>query len=133
MAFSCIDSSAADEFVDFTLAEHYSKMYSKCLIELAERALKRMKDDKGTILFISSPGCNMTQTPKPGYDMPGKLEKKCLMSNFFSISNKPTSFIGFGKSSGEFAIRYYAKNLQSRGINANTIIPGVVNTEAWNG
>jgi len=104
------DSSAADEFVDFTLAEHYSKMYSKCLIELAERALKRMKDDKGTILFISSPGCNMTQTPKPGYDMPG-----------------------FGKSSGEFAIRYYAKNLQSRGINANTIIPGVVNTEAWNG
>ena len=70
----CIDSSAADEFVDFTLAEHYSKMYSKCLIELAERALKRMKDDKGTILFISSPGCNITQTPKPGYDMPGKLE-----------------------------------------------------------
>ena len=49
-------------------------MYSKCLIELAERALKRMKDDKGTILFISSPGCNITQTPKPGYDMPGKLE-----------------------------------------------------------
>ena len=74
MGFFCIDSSAADEFVDFTLAEHYSKMYSKCLIELAERALKRMKDDKGTILFISSPGCNITQTPKPGYDMPGKLE-----------------------------------------------------------
>ena len=42
-------------------------------------------------------------------------------------------FTGFGKSSGEFAIRYYAKNLQPRGINANTIIPGVVNTEAWNG
>ena len=42
-------------------------------------------------------------------------------------------FEGFGKSSGEFAIRYYAKNLQPRGINANTIIPGVVNTEAWNG
>ena len=82
MAFSCIDSSAADEFVDFTLAEHYSKMYSKCLIELAERALKRMKDDKGTILFISSPGCNMTQTPKPGYDMPGKLEKKCIVFVF---------------------------------------------------
>ena len=81
--FFCIDSSAADEFVDFTLAEHYSKMYSKCLIELAERALKRMKDDKGTILFISSPGCNMTQTPKPGYDMPGKLEKKELFHFYF--------------------------------------------------
>ena len=43
------------------------------------------------------------------------------------------TFSGFGKSSGEFAIRYYAKNLQKRGINANTIIPGVVNTDAWNG
>ena len=82
MSFFFIDSSAADEFVDFTLAEHYSKMYSKCLIELAERALKRMKDDKGTILFISSPGCNMTQTPKPGYDMPGKAEK-CILFRFF--------------------------------------------------
>ena len=38
---------------------------------------------------------------------------------------------GFGKSSGEFAIRYYAKNLLSRGINANAIIPGVVNTDIW--
>lgn len=47
MVLFCTGSSAADEFVDFTLAEHYSKMYSKCLIELAERALKRMKDDKG--------------------------------------------------------------------------------------
>ena len=40
---------------------------------------------------------------------------------------------GFGKSSAEFAIRYYAKNLQPRGITANSIIPGAVNTEAWNG
>ena len=40
---------------------------------------------------------------------------------------------GFGKSAGEFAIRYYAKNLQKRGINANAIIPGIVNTDAWNG
>lgn len=77
----------------------------------------------------------MTQTPKPGYDMPGKLEKKetILFLFILSISNEQTPFTGFGKSSGEFAIRYYAKNLQSRGINANTIIPGVVNTEAWNG
>jgi len=102
--------TAEEEFVDLTLAEHYSNLYSKCLIRFAERAVKRMKDDNGSIIFISSPGCNITQTVKPGYDMPG-----------------------FGKSSGEFAIRYYAKNLQSRGINANTIIPGVVNTEAWNG
>ena len=93
MAFFCIDSSAADEFVDFTLAEHYSKMYSKCLIELAERALKRMKDDKGTILFISSPGCNITQTPKPGYDMPGKLEKRELKPNYFKKQCSWSSFL----------------------------------------
>ena len=97
MCFFCIDSSAADEFVDFTLAEHYSKMYSKCLIELAERALKRMKDDKGTILFISSPGCNITQTPKPGYDMPGKLEKKGTTHLFFFIIKLTNIFYRFWK------------------------------------
>jgi len=111
---TCTDSegksSVEEEFVDFTLIEHYSNLYSKCLINFAERAVKRMKDDNGSIIFISSPGCNITQTVTKGYDMPG-----------------------FGKSSGEFAIRYYAKNLQPRGINANSIIPGVVNTGAWNG
>jgi len=98
------------EHVDFSLINHYTELYSKCLVNLAERSLKRMKDDQSSIIFISSPGCNINQTVKMGYDMPG-----------------------FGKSSGEFAIRYYAKNLQKRGINANTIIPGVVNTDAWNG
>lgn len=98
------------ETVDLTLLNHYTDLYSKCLVNLCERALKRMKDDVSSILFISSPGCNITQTVSQGYDMPG-----------------------FGKSAGEFAIRYYAKNLQPRGINANTIIPGAVNTDAWNG
>ena len=64
--------TAEEEFVDLTLAEHYSNLYSKCLIRFAERAVKRMKDDNGSIIFISSPGCNITQTCKPGYDMPGK-------------------------------------------------------------
>ena len=82
-------SAAAEEFVDLTLAEHYSKLYSKCLINFAERALKRMKDDNGSIIFISSPGCNITQICRPGYDMPGKifpiylniknLEKNCFL------------------------------------------------------
>ena len=52
--------------------DHYTKLYSKCLIDFAERAIRRMRDDNGSIIFISSPGCNITQTVKPGYDMPGK-------------------------------------------------------------
>ena len=51
---------------------------------------------------------------------------------FFDLGCK-TQIQGFGKSAGEFAIRYYAKNLQARGINANSIVPGIVNTEAYDG
>ena len=62
------------EFVDFTLINHYSNLYSKCLINFAERSVQRMKDDDGSIIFISSPGCNNTQTVKQGYDMAGELQ-----------------------------------------------------------
>ena len=63
--------TSSKEYVDFTLLDHYSNLYSKCLINLAERAVKRMKDDDGSIIFISSPGCNITQSVTKGYDMPG--------------------------------------------------------------
>ena len=63
--------TSSKEYVDFTLLDHYSNLYSKCLINLAERAVKRMKDDNGSIIFISSPGCNITQSVTKGYDMPG--------------------------------------------------------------
>ena len=63
--------TSSKEYVDFTLLDHYSNLYSKCLINLAERAVKRMKDDNGSIIFISSPGCNITQSVAKGYDMPG--------------------------------------------------------------
>ena len=64
--------NAGKETVDMTLLNHYTDLYSKCLVNLCERALKRMKDDVSSILFISSPGCNITQTVSQGYDMPGK-------------------------------------------------------------
>ena len=74
----------------------------------------------------------MNQTVKWGYDMPGiTIQPHNNLGVIFLLYDH--SRLGFGKSSGEFAIRYYAKNLQQRGINANTIIPGVVNTDAWNG
>ena len=75
----------------------------------------------------------MTQTVKWGYDLPGIF---CAILRIFLFANNlyPDNYQkGFGKSAGEFAIRYYAKNLQKRGINANAIIPGIVNTDAWNG
>ena len=65
--------NAGKETVDLTLLNHYTDLYSKCLVNLCERALKRMKDDVSSILFISSPGCNITQTVSQGYDMPGKI------------------------------------------------------------
>ena len=63
----------AKEFVNFTLMNHYSNLYSKCLINFAERSVQRMKDDDGSIIFISSPGCNIMQTVKLGYDMAGEV------------------------------------------------------------
>ena len=68
--------------MDLTLIEHYSNLYSKCLINFAERAVKRMKDDNGSIIFISSPGCNMTQTVTKGYDMPGIIIFNLLASMY---------------------------------------------------
>ena len=73
-----LDSTAAAEFVDLTMAEHYMQLFSKCLINFAERAVKRMKEDNGSIIFISAPGCNSTQTVLQGYDMEGIIENHCF-------------------------------------------------------
>ena len=69
--------------MDLTLIEHYSNLYSKCLINFAERAVKRMKDDNGSIIFISSPGCNMTQTVTKGYDMPGIIIFNLVLASMY--------------------------------------------------
>ena len=66
-----IQGSSSPENVDFTLLDHYTNIYSKTLVNFSERAVKRMKDDEGSIIFISSPGCNNTEPVRPGYGVPG--------------------------------------------------------------
>ncbi len=89
--------------------EYYQNVYPKCFIRCVEKAVNYMEDGKGYIVATSSPGCNMTQTPKLSYILPGT-----------------------GKTVVEFLTRYYAKMLASRRITVNVIIPGYTKTDAWN-
>mmetsp|Transcript_4185 Transcript_4185/g.8668 ORF Transcript_4185/g.8668 Transcript_4185/m.8668 type:complete len:402 (+) Transcript_4185:108-1313(+) len=106
--------------VDMSYMNFYHKLYGEAFIDLCERSLKRMKDAysrhenskgssfRGSIIGISSPGCNAAYSMTPGYDMPGS--GKCLM---------------------EFSIRHYALSAAQYGINCNIIIPGVTRSDAW--
>lgn len=106
--------------VDMSYMNFYHKLYGEAFIDLCERSLKRMKDAysrhensegssfRGSIIGISSPGCNAAFSMTPGYDMPGS--GKCLM---------------------EFSIRHYALSAARYGINCNIIIPGVTRSDAW--
>lgn len=89
--------------------DYYQTVYPKCFIRCVEKAVTYMEDGHGYIVATSSPGCNMTQTPKLAYIMPGT-----------------------GKTVVEFLTRYYAKMLAPRQITVNVIIPGYTKTEAWN-
>lgn len=105
--------------VDFESMRFYQKLYGEAFVDLCERSLKRMKDAharcvvdnckyRGSIVGISSPGCNAAFKMTAGYDMPGS--GKCVM---------------------EFAIRHYAHSAAEYGINCNVIIPGVTSSDAW--
>lgn len=109
-----------DGKIDLTYMEYYQKLYGIAFIDLCERSLARMKaafkkakesgesSYRGSIIGISSPGCNHHFKITPGYDMPGS-----------------------GKSLMEFSIRLYALEAASYGINCNVVIPGFVRTGAW--
>lgn len=89
--------------------EYYQNVYPKCFIHCVEKAVNYMEDGNGYIVGTSSPGCNMTQTPRLAYILPGT-----------------------GKTVVEYLTRYYAKLLASRQITVNVVIPGFTKTEAWN-
>ena len=90
--------------------DYYQNVYPKCFIRCVEKAVKYMEDGKGYIVATSSPGCNINQTPRTPYMMPGT-----------------------GKTVVEFLTRYYAILLASRRITVNVVIPGFTKTEAWDG
>ena len=90
--------------------DYYQNVYPKCFIRCVEKAVKYMEDGKGYIVATSSPGCNINQTPRTSYMMPGT-----------------------GKTVVEFLTRYYAILLASRRITVNVVIPGFTKTGAWDG
>jgi NAD(P)-dependent dehydrogenase (short-subunit alcohol dehydrogenase family) len=111
--------------LDTTYMDYYQKLYGTAFIDICERSMARMKkayeknkeadggEDsnlkyRGSIIGISSPGCNASFKVTPGYDMPGS--GKCLM---------------------EFSIRLYALEAAKYGINCNVIIPGFTKSDAW--
>ncbi|MDJ0511264.1 MAG: SDR family oxidoreductase [Crocosphaera sp.] len=100
---------ADGNFTSLAQYEYYQNVYPKCFIRCVEKAVNYMEDGNGYIVATSSPGCNMTQTPKLSYILPGT-----------------------GKTVVEFLTRYYAKILASRQITVNVVIPGFTKTEAWN-
>ncbi|XP_078614433.1 3-oxoacyl-[acyl-carrier-protein] reductase FabG-like [Branchiostoma floridae x Branchiostoma japonicum] len=88
--------------------EYYQGMYPKCFIRLVEKAVTRMEDERGYIVGVSSPGCNNSGGPHLNHVMPG-----------------------ISKSSMEYLVRHYAKQLAPRRITCNVIIPEFTKTEAW--
>ncbi|MGB5596086.1 MAG: SDR family oxidoreductase [Crocosphaera sp.] len=99
-----------NELIDLARYDYYQNVYPKCFIRCVEKAVKYMEDGNGYIVATSSPGCNINQTPRTPYMMPGTA-----------------------KTVVEFLTRYYAKLLASRQITVNVVIPGFTKTEAWHG
>jgi len=92
--------------------DYYLQLYGISYIDICERAIKRMKNG-GSLIGISSPGCNLLYKPavpnlKTGYDLPGT-----------------------GKTIMEYSMRYIARRTGYKNINCNIIVPGPVNTDAF--
>lgn len=102
--------------VTLDVMRYYQRMYGEAFVDLCERALERMRRAsensngkfRGSLIGISSPGCNFSQRPSLGYDMPGS-----------------------GKTVMEYAMRLYAVRAAAIGCNCNVVIPGATETEAW--
>ena len=113
------DGETESDKPDLRYMHYYQKLYGDAFIDLCERSIARMtqaserskkvgKKYRGSIIGISSPGCNHIYKMSPGYDMPGS--GKCIM---------------------EYAVRLYARQVGAYGINCNVIIPGFTESDAW--
>ncbi len=98
------------ERTDLSSIQYYQRLYGDAWIDMCERSLQRMtRPEGGTIVGISSPSVN------PAWYRPDR---------FYSAP-------GSGKTIMEYSMRIYAKVAAERSINVNVIVPGVVQTEAW--
>jgi NAD(P)-dependent dehydrogenase (short-subunit alcohol dehydrogenase family) len=86
----------------------YQALYGDAYIDLCERGIARMGSAGGSLIGISSPGCNLSYRPGPNYSLPGS--GKCIM---------------------EYANRIIAVTAAEKNINSNVIVPGVTLSEAW--
>jgi NAD(P)-dependent dehydrogenase (short-subunit alcohol dehydrogenase family) len=114
------DGSLLDEDTgrtNFDTMHYYQRMYGEAWIDLCERSLQRMRENKGegtvasggSIVGISSPGvCASYYGPDSSYSMPGS-----------------------GKSLMEYTMRVYARQAASHQVNVNVIVPGFTRTQAW--
>jgi NAD(P)-dependent dehydrogenase (short-subunit alcohol dehydrogenase family) len=95
---------------DFSSIQYYQRLYGEAWIDLCERCLQRMKSPNGgSLVGISSPGVNPAlYRPDRFYSGPGS-----------------------GKTVMEYSMRILAKVVAERNINVNVVVPGVVQTEAW--
>ncbi len=99
------------ERVNFDTIRYYQRLYGEAWIDLCERSLQRMNDPNhgGTIIGISSPGVNPSlYRPDRTYSAPGS-----------------------GKTVMEYSMRIYAKVVANRNINVNVVVPGLVQSSAW--
>jgi len=101
--------------VDLEVMRYYQRLYGDAWVDICERSLDRMRRSadadgrfRGSLIGISSPGCNLLMRPGPDYSMPGS-----------------------GKSLMEYSMRIFALNAASLGVNCNIVVPGITKTQAW--
>lgn len=92
---------------DLAHVKYYQALYGDAFIDLCERALQRMTDG-GSLVGISAQGCNATLRPQSMYANPGS--GKCVM---------------------EYAMRIFALSGAKKNVNCNIVVPGTIETEAW--
>ena len=103
-------TSSSSSSTNFDTMHYYQKLYGEAFIDLCEHCIPRMKQHGGgSIIGTSSPGVTAAYyRPQVGYSMPGS-----------------------GKSLMEYSMRIYALQVARHNINVNVIVPGVVQTDAW--
>ena len=94
---------------NFEHMHFYQALYGDAYIDLCERSLARMTADHGgSLIGISSPGCNLSYGVNKGYSLPGS--GKCVM---------------------EYSCRIIAMTAAEKDVNCNVIVPGVTLSDAW--